>query len=159
MAVQATLAWEGKGRRPRAQRGPVAGASTQFSRSPSIGVFVIKSPGSSLEYPRYSQEYLNHATFAPPRGGRLGGAGWLPRRIRTDGRVKLSGKKVVRAGYEPCTSEQQALFEDHSQFTAHVRPMAPASSRWPIWPAIDHARLCKCHGIITHVTAAAVGVC
>ena len=71
---------------------------------------------SSLEYLRYSQEYLNHVTFAPPRGGRLDGAGWLPRRVRTDGRVKLSGPKV-RAGYEPCTFEQQALFEDHSQHT------------------------------------------
>ena len=50
------------------------------------------------------------------RAGRLGGVGWLPRRVRTDGRVKLSGK-MVRARYEPCTSEQQALFEDHSQHT------------------------------------------
>ena len=77
---------------------------------------MISTPGSSLEYPRYSQEYPNHVTFAPPRGGRPDGAGWLPRRVRTDGRVKLSGK-MVRAGYEPCTFEQQALFEDHSQHT------------------------------------------
>ena len=77
---------------------------------------VINLPGSSLEYPRYSQEYLNHVTFAPPRGGRPDGVGWLPRRVRTDGRVKLSGT-MVRAGYEPCTFEQQALFEDHSQHT------------------------------------------
>ena len=34
--------------------------------------------------------------------------------------------------------------------------MAPTSSRWPIWPAIDHARPCKCHGTMVHVTAAAV---
>ena len=39
MAVQATLAWEEKGRRPRAQRGPVAGAATKFSHAPSTGVF------------------------------------------------------------------------------------------------------------------------
>ena len=39
MAVQATLAWEEKGSHPRAQRGPVAGATTQFSLAPSIGVF------------------------------------------------------------------------------------------------------------------------
>ena len=77
---------------------------------------MINLPGSSLEYPRYSQEYLNHATFAPPRGGRLGGVGWLPRRARTDGRVKLPGPRV-RAGYKPCTFEQQTLFEDHSQHT------------------------------------------
>ena len=77
---------------------------------------LINLPGSSLEYPRYSQEYLNHVTFAPPRGGRPDGAGWLPRRVRTDGRVNLSGRGM-RAGYEPCTFEQQALFEDHSQHT------------------------------------------
>ena len=39
VAVQATLAWEEEGRRPRAQRGPVAGAATKFSLAPSIGVF------------------------------------------------------------------------------------------------------------------------
>ena len=39
MAVQATLAWEEEGCHPRAQRGPVAGAETQFSLAPSIGVF------------------------------------------------------------------------------------------------------------------------
>ena len=45
-----------------------------------VCVFVVRSPGSSLEYLRYSKEYLNHATFAPPRGGRPDGAGWFPRR-------------------------------------------------------------------------------
>ena len=39
VAVQAALAWEEDGRHPRAQRGPVAGATTKFSRAPSIGVF------------------------------------------------------------------------------------------------------------------------
>ena len=39
VAVQATLAWEEKGGHPRAQRGPVAGATTKFSLAPSIGVF------------------------------------------------------------------------------------------------------------------------
>ena len=39
MAVQATLAWEEEGSHPRAQRGPVAGATTKFSLAPSIGVF------------------------------------------------------------------------------------------------------------------------
>ena len=38
VAVQAALAWEEKGGLPRAQRGPVAGATTKFSRAPSIGV-------------------------------------------------------------------------------------------------------------------------
>ena len=74
---------------------------------------MISRPESSLEYLRYSKEYLNHVTFAPPRGGRLGGVGWPPRRVRTDGRVKLPGPRV-RARHEPCTFEQQALFEDHS---------------------------------------------
>ena len=46
----------------------------------------------------------------------------------------------------------EAIFHAHHTV---IYP-APTSSRWPIWPAIDHARLCKCHGIITHVTAAAV---
>ena len=77
---------------------------------------LVSSLESSLEDPRYSQEYLNHVTFAPPRGGRPDGAGWLPRRVRTDGRVNLS-RRVVRARYEPCTFEQQTLFEDHSQHT------------------------------------------
>ena len=52
MAVQATLAWEEKGRRPRAQRGPVAGAATKFSHAPSIGVFgfvvALAKPNSSF---------------------------------------------------------------------------------------------------------------
>jgi hypothetical protein len=39
VAVQATLAWEEEGSHPRAQRGPVAGATTKFSLAPSIGVF------------------------------------------------------------------------------------------------------------------------
>ena len=41
MAVQATLAWEEKEGGPRAQRGPVAGATSQFSLAPSIGVFGV----------------------------------------------------------------------------------------------------------------------
>ena len=68
---------------------------------------VISTPGSSLEDPRYSQEYPNHVTFAPPRGGRLDGAGWLPRRVRTDGRVKLSGPRCEK-GTKPCTFNWQA---------------------------------------------------
>ena len=97
-------------------RPPCKGVRHHDTTSACTSVPVINLPGSSLEYPRYSQEYLNHVTFAPPRGGRPDGAGWLPRRVRTDGRVKLSGTRV-RAGYEPCTFEQQALFEDHSQHT------------------------------------------
>ena len=64
-----------------------------------------------------SQEYLNHVTFAPPRGGRPDGAGWLPRRVRTDGRVNLSGRGV-RERYESCTFEQWMLFKEHSLHTS-----------------------------------------
>ena len=38
-----------------------------------------KFKGPSGDKPRYSQEYLNHSTFAPPRGGRPDGAGWPAR--------------------------------------------------------------------------------
>ena len=30
---------------------------------------------------------------------------------------------------------------------------------WPTWPVIERAQPCECHGTITYVTAAAVGVC
>ena len=53
---------------------------------------MISSMESSLEHPRYSQEYLNHVTFAPPRGGRPDGAGWLARRVQTGRRVKSLGR-------------------------------------------------------------------
>ena len=49
VAVQATLAWEEEGRLPRAQRGPVAGATTKFSLAPSIGVFTRKVHGAGLK--------------------------------------------------------------------------------------------------------------
>ena len=65
---------------------------------------MIRSLGSSLEYLRYSQEYLNHVTFAPLRGGRPDGAGWLARRVQTGRRVKLTGP-MVRGWYEPRTFE------------------------------------------------------
>ena len=84
--------------------------------SPIAAALVVSSLESSLEDPRYSQEYLNHVTFAPPRGGRPDGAGWFPRRVRTDGRVNLS-RRGVRVRYESCTFEQQTLFKDHSQHT------------------------------------------
>ena len=117
-------------------------------------------PRGRLEYLRYSQEYLNHVTFAPPRGGRPDGAGWFPRRVRTDGRVNLPGRGV-RERYASCTFEQWMLFKEHSlnksDSTMHDAP--PATSRWPIWPTIDHARRFKCHGTTTHATAAIMGVC
>ena len=77
---------------------------------------MIKQLESSLEYPRYSQEYLNHVTFARPRGGRPDGAGWLARRVQTGRRVKLP-RPMVRGWYELCTFEQWMLFEEHSHHT------------------------------------------
>ena len=53
----------------------------------------------------------------------------------------------------------RALGAQRGALTPDVRPVAPTSIGWPIWPAIDRARPCECHGTITHVTAAAVGVC
>ena len=65
----------------------------------------------------HSQEYLNHVTFAPPRGSRPDGVGWLlARRVQTGRRVKLS-RPMVRGWYEPCTFEQWVLFEEHSHHT------------------------------------------
>ena len=89
---------------------------------------MVRSPGSSLEYLRYSQEYLNHATFAPPRGGRPDGAGWFPRRVRTDGRVNLSGRGV-RERYESCTFEQWMLFKEHSLHTSDTMRQRPRDGR------------------------------
>ena len=43
--------------------------------------------------------------------------------------------------------------------TPGVRPVAPTSSGWPIWPVLDRARPCECHATTAQVTAAAVGVC
>lgn len=116
---------------------------------------MINLPGSSLEYPRYSQEYLNHVTFAPPRGGRPDGAGWLARRVQTGRRVKLS-RPMVRGWYEPCTFEQWVLFEEHSLHTSGTMRRRPrdgrsglpsttlghvsATERWPtspLWPWVS----------------------
>ena len=77
---------------------------------------LISPLASSLEYLRYSQEYLNHVTFAPPRGGRPDGAGWLARRVQTGRQVKLP-RPVVRGWYEPCTFEKWVLFEENSLHT------------------------------------------
>ena len=85
--------------------------------------------GSSLEYLGYSQEYLNHVTVAPPRGGRPGGAGWLARRVQTGRRVKLPGP-MVRGWYEPCTFEQWMLiFEEHSFHTSGTMRRRPRDGR------------------------------
>ena len=53
----------------------------------------------------------------------------------------------------------RAVAAQRGALTQDVRAMAPTSSRWPIWPDTDHARPCKCHGTMVHVTAAATGVC
>ena len=84
--------------------------------------------------------------------------GWLPRRVRTDGRVKLSGT-MVRAGYEPCTFEKQSLFENHSQhtFDRRRRPARDGQSGLPS-TTLDYVSVTEL-SLVAHVTAAAVGVC
>ena len=53
----------------------------------------------------------------------------------------------------------RALGAQRAALTPDVRAVAPTTIGWPIWPAIDRARPFECHRTITHVTAAAVGVC
>ena len=77
--------------------------------------------------------------------------------VRTDGRVEVCAKSVPTVA-EPRTFVQWVLKEQNSHQT-DVRPVAPTTIGWPIWPAIDRARPCECRGAITNVTAAAVGVC
>jgi len=57
------------------------------------------------------------------------------------------------------TAHFRAVGAQRAALTPDVRPVAPTSHGWPIWPAIDRARPGECHGTSTHVTAAAVGVC
>ena len=57
------------------------------------------------------------------------------------------------------TAHFHAVGAQRAALTPDVRPVAPTTIGWPIWPAFDRARSCECHGKITHVTAAAVGVC
>ena len=57
------------------------------------------------------------------------------------------------------TAHFRAVGAQRAALTPNVRPVAPTTIGWPIWPAIDCARPCECHGTITHITAAAVGVC
>ena len=45
----------------------------------------------------------------------------------------------------------------HGVVYTNRQPVAPTSTEWPIWPAIDHARPREYHGTITHDIAAAVG--
>ena len=73
VAVQATLAWEEKGSDPRAQRGPVAGADTRFSRAPSIGVFGFLCPcGHEASFRRRASSFVGRPVCKPPeRGARV----------------------------------------------------------------------------------------
>ena len=90
---------------------------------------VMSSLGSSLEYLRYSQEYLNHATFAPPRPRRSpDGVAWLAWRVQTGRRVKLP-RPVVRGWYEPCNFEQWMLFEQNSLHTSGTMRRRPRNGR------------------------------
>ena len=59
---------------------------------------------------------LNHVTLRRAPRGRPDLAGWLPRRVRTDGRVEVCGKPVPTL-VEPRTFEQWLLKEEHSHQT------------------------------------------
>ena len=107
------------------------GRGAMISSDPQICHTMISSPGSSLEFIRYSQEYLNHhVTFAPPRVGRPDGAGWLARRVQTGRRVKLP-EPMVREWYEPCTfeHEQWVLFDEHFLHTSGTMRRRPRDGR------------------------------
>ena len=58
--------------------------------------------------------YLNHATRGRALRGRLDRAGWLPRCIRTDGRVREWGKPLPKLS-EPCTFVHCVLKERSTQ--------------------------------------------
>ena len=77
--------------------------------------------------------------------------------VRPEGRpsrgvCKIGSDTDRTAHFRAVGAQRAALIPD-------VRPVAPTKIGWPIWPVIDRARPCECHGKNTHVTAAAVGVC
>ena len=77
--------------------------------------------------------------------------------VRPDGRPS---RGVCKNGPETGrTAHFRAVGVQRAGLTPGVQPVAPTSIGWRIWPAIDRARPCACHRTITHVTAAAVGVC
>ena len=102
--------------------------------------------------------YLNHVTLRRSVPRCPDRVGWLPRCVRTDGRVEVCGKPVP-ALVERRTVHFRAVAAQRGALTPDVRPVAPASVGCPIWPAIDHARPCECHATTTHITAAVEGVC
>ena len=53
----------------------------------------------------------------------------------------------------------RAVCAQRGALTPDVQPWRRHMIGWPIWPAIDLARPCECHGTIIHVTAAIEGVC
>ena len=57
------------------------------------------------------------------------------------------------------TAHFRAVGAQRAALTPDIRPVAPTTIGWPIWPAIDRARPFECHGAITHVTATTVGAC
>ena len=77
--------------------------------------------------------------------------------VRPDGRPSRGVCKIGSGTGR--TAHFRAVGAQRAALTPDVRPVAPTTIGGPIWPAIDRARPCECHGAITHVTAAAVGVC
>ena len=77
--------------------------------------------------------------------------------VRPDGRPSRS---VCKNGSDTGrTAHIRAVGAQRGAVTPDVRPVAPTSIGWPIWPVFARARPCEGHATIAHVTATAVGVC
>ena len=77
--------------------------------------------------------------------------------VRPDGRPSRGVWKISSSTGR--TAHFRAVGAQRAALTPDVRPVAPTTIGWLIWPAIDRARPFECHGAITHVTAGAAGVC
>ena len=73
--------------------------------------------------------------------------------VRPDGRPsKALWKNRSDTGR---TAHFRAVGAQRGALTPDVRPVAPTSIGWPIWPVLDRARPCECYATTAHVTAAA----
>ena len=70
--------------------------------------------------------------------------------VRPDGRPSRGVRK--NSSGTGRTAHFRAVGAQRAALTPDVRPVAPTTIGGPIWPAIDRARPCECHGAITHVT-------
>ena len=120
-----------------------------------VRIQMINTPGTFQNVPRTFTYVLNHVMWGPTVRGRPDLAGSLSRRVRTDSRVELCYKSFDTGR----TAHFRAVGAQRAALTPDVRPVAPTSHGWSIWPAMDRARPGECHGTSTHVTAAAVNVC